>query len=75
MDYLELLFAAQVRDLAASRHAQDRSENYRAIKDQFDADSISIEQEKWVEAHPVSAYVPAALAEIKAAAEQIKNLA
>lgn len=69
----ELLLAAKVRDLAVSLRTRDAQKERSRLYKIVDRDLLDDKVAEWVEAHPVSEYVPDALTKIQAVAIQIRE--
>ena len=78
MDYTELLFAAQVRDLAVQlrhREAQDYFDQPEIVdKTKASEEEAAKLHSEWYAEHRLSAYIPKAYRMIRDTADQIRAL-
>jgi hypothetical protein len=74
INFQELQFAATVRAEAKALRTNAHHAYYNRVKTQYDEPSRQQQMQQWEAEHPVSHYVPQALAEIRNVAAQIKSL-
>jgi hypothetical protein len=71
MDYNELLFAAAVRELAGSIKHSNAGAYWESLADDPER---TAKRTAWLAEHPLTEFVPEALARIKQVAEIIRTL-
>lgn len=74
MQTLELLFAVQVRNLAADLRSSARAHYYAGIFERADEAERKARLAAWESENPVSRFIPAALEEIEQVAQQVHEL-
>lgn len=71
MDYLKMLFVAEVSKICMDIALQDNSAYDESIKDEPNRDAL---MEKWLAEHPASSHVPRALRHLKKIADEIDRV-
>jgi hypothetical protein len=74
MQTLDLLFAIQLRNLAADLHSAARANYYTGIFGRYDEDGRRTMLAAWENENPVSRFIPVALEEVEHIAEQTYRL-
>ena len=71
MDYLKMLFVAEVSKICLDLALQDNSGYEESIKDEPNRHEL---KEKWLAEHPASSHVPRALRHLKNIADEIDRI-
>lgn len=71
MDYNELLFAAEVRELAGRIKNSKAGEYWASLEGDSERNE---KREEWLKAHPANEFIPEALSRIEETAEIIRKL-
>lgn len=74
MRNLDLLLAVQVRQLAADLRSTARAAFYTGIFEHMPEEDRKRALSDWERAHPLTGFIPLALAEVEATADHIQSL-